>query len=138
MLYGLPKHLLNRLRSIQAGIVTLPKRFDHTTPIMFKLHWLPLKYCIHFKILLLVYKYLNGLALIYPSELLRCSNSPRLLCSSSQNFLAVPRPRLKTYGDRAFSVVAPKLWNQLPPELRGGTSVDQFRRFLKTYLFKLA
>ena len=50
----------------------------------------------------------------------------------------MPRSRLKTYGDGAFSVVAPKLWNQLPPELRGVTSVDQFRRHLKTYLFKLA
>ena len=141
MLYGLPKHLLNRLRSIQntaAGIVTLSKRFDHITPIMFKLHWLPLNYRINFKILLLVCKCLNGLALIYLSELLRYSNSPQLLRSSSQNFLAVPRSRLKTYGDRAFSVVAPKVWNQLPPELRGGTSVDQFRRYLKTYLFKLA
>lgn len=28
--------------------------------------------------------------------------------------------------------------NQLPPELRGVTSVDQFRTQLKTYLFKLA
>ena len=50
----------------------------------------------------------------------------------------MPRSRLKTYGDRAFSVVAPKLWNRLPPELRGVTSVDQFKAHLKTYLFKLA
>ena len=74
MLYGLPQHLLNRLRSIQntaAGIVTLSKRFDHITPIMFKLHWPPLNYRIHFKILLLVYKCLNGLAPMYLSELLR-------------------------------------------------------------------
>ena len=141
MLYGLPKHLLNRLRSIQntaAGIVTLSKRFDHITPIMFKLHWLPLNYRINFKILLLVCKCLNGLALIYLSELLRYSNSPQLLRSSSQNFLAVPRSRLKTYGDKAFSVAAPKLWNQLSPELRVVTSFDQFRRHLNTYLFKLA
>ena len=141
LLYGLPKHLLNGLRSIQntaARIVTLSKRFDHITPIMFKLHWLRLSYRIHFKILLLVYKCLNGLAPIYLSELLRYSISPRLLRSSSQNFLAVPRSRSKTYGDNAFSVVAPKLWNQLPPELRGATSVDQFRKHLKTYLFKLA
>ena len=44
LLYGLPKHLLNRLRLIQntaARIVTLSKRFDHITPILFKLHWLP-------------------------------------------------------------------------------------------------
>ena len=38
LLYGLPKHLLNRLRSIQntsARIVTLSKRFEHITPIIF-------------------------------------------------------------------------------------------------------
>ena len=51
---------------------------------------------IHFKILLLVYKCLNGLAPTYLSELLRYTNGPRLLRSSSQNFLAVPRTRLKT------------------------------------------
>ena len=50
----------------------------------------------------------------------------------------VPRSRLKMYGDRAFSVVAPKLWNQLPPELRSVTSVNHLRTHLKTYLFKLA
>ena len=53
-------------------------------------------------------------------------------------FLAVPRSRLRTSGDRAFSAVAPRLWNQLPHELRGATSVDKFRTHLKTYLFKLA
>ena len=59
LLYGLPKHLLNRLRLIEntaARIVTLSKRFDDITPILFKLHWLPLGYHIHYKILLLVYK----------------------------------------------------------------------------------
>ena len=52
--------------------------------------------------------------------------------------LAVPCSRLKTYDDKAFFAVAPRLWNQLPPELRGVISVDQFRTHLKTYLFKLA
>ena len=113
LLYGLPKHLLNRLRLIQntaARIVTLSKWFDHITPILFKLHWLPLGYRIHYKILLLVYKCLNGLKPAYLSELLRYTNGSRLLRSSSQNFLAIPRTRLKTYGDRAFSAAAPKLW----------------------------
>ena len=59
-------------------------------------------------------------------------------------FVLVPRissragTRLKTYGDRAFSVAAPRLWNQLPPELRGVASADQFRTQLKTYSFELA
>ena len=108
--YGLPKHLLNRLRLIQntaPRIVTLSKRFDHITPILFKLHWLPLNYRIHFKIFLLVYKCLNGLAPTYLSELLRYTNGLRLLRSSCQNFLALPRTRLKTYGDRVLSAAAP-------------------------------
>ena len=50
----------------------------------------------------------------------------------------MPKSRLRTYGDRAFSVVAPRLWNQLPLELKGVTYVDQFKMQLKTYLFKLA
>ena len=140
LLYGLPKHLLNRLRLIQntaARIVTLSKRFDHITPILFKLHWLPLGYRIHFKILLLVYKCLNGLAPTYLSELLRYTNGPRLLRSSSRNFLAQPRTKLKTYGDRAFSAATPKLWNQLPRPLNSGvlhlsTSSGRSRRH--TYL----
>ena len=74
----------------------------------------------------------------YLSELLHYHNSPRLLRYSSKNVLAVPKSRLKTYGDRAFSVVARRLWNQLPLELRSVTSVDQFKAQLKTYLFKLA
>ena len=75
--------------------------------------------------------------LTYPN-FLRYTNGPRLLRSSSQNFLAVPGTSVK-YGDRAFSAAAPRLWNQLPPELRAVTSVDQlFRKQLKTYLFKLA
>ena len=105
---------------------------------MFQLHWLPLNYRIHFKILLLVFKCLNGLAPTYLSDLLHYHNSPRLLRSSFQNLLAVPKSRLKTYGDRAFSVVAPRLWNKLPLELRSVTCVDQFKTQLKTYLFKLA
>ena len=74
------------MQNTAARIVTLSKRFDHITPIMFRLHWLPLDYRFHFKILLLVYKCLNGLAPIYQSELLRYSNSSR-----SQNFVLVLR-----------------------------------------------
>ena len=54
-------------------------------------HWLPLNYRIHFKILFLVYKCLNGLTPTYLSELLHYHNSPRLLRSSSQNLLVVPK-----------------------------------------------
>lgn len=52
--------------------------------------------------------------------------------SSSQNLLAEPKSRLRTHGDRAFSVFAPRLRNQLPLELSSVTSADQIKTQLKT------
>ena len=43
---------------------------------------------------------------------------------------------LKTYGDKAFSVCAPKLWNLLPLDLRKSPSLTGFKKELKTYLFR--
>ena len=40
-----------------------------------------------------------------------------------------------TYGDRAFDVAGPRLWNNLPASLRSTDSFAQFRKQLKTYLF---
>ena len=42
----------------------------------------------------------------------------------------------KTYGDKAFSVCAPKLWNSLPLDLRKSPSLTGFKKGLKTYLFR--
>ena len=44
--------------------------------------------------------------------------------------LAVPKSRLKTYGDRAFSVAAPKLWNELPLDLRILDTINLFKKHL--------
>ena len=102
LLYGLPQHLISRLQSIQntaARVVTRTRKFDHITPVLKQLHWLPVRYRIVFKILLLVYKALNGTAPSYISELLKYHTSERKLRSSSQHLLAIPKARLKTHGE---------------------------------------
>ena len=43
-----------------------------------------------------------------------------------------------TYGDRAFSIAAPRQWNNLPLSIRKSPSIAIFKRHLKTYLFKEA
>ena len=60
-----------------------------------------------------------------------------LIYSFGREF-TVNRSRLKTYGDRAFSIAGPKLWNDLPLEIRKCASVATFKQSLKTFLFKLA
>ena len=115
-------------------IVTATKKFDHITPVLIQLHWLP----VHFRILFKVYKALNGMAPLYITELLSYRTCSRTLRSTDQKLLAVPKSRLKTYGDRAFSVAAPKLWNELPLDLRSLDTINLFKKHLKTDLFKKA
>ena len=42
------------------------------------------------------------------------------------------------FGDRAFSISAPRLWNALPQHLKDSTSCQAFKKCLKTHLFRLA
>ena len=60
----------------------------------------------------------------------------RNLHSGSKCLLETPNYNLESYGKRAFSVAAPRLWNSLPMELKTSTSIDIFKKKLKTYLFK--
>ena len=60
----------------------------------------------------------------------------RNLRSSSPKLLAVPFSKTKSYGDSAFSICAPKLWNDLPLHLRNCASFNVFKSNLKTFLFK--
>ena len=50
-------------------IVTRTGRYEHITPILIQLHWLPVQYRITVKILLLIYKALNGLSPVYLAKL---------------------------------------------------------------------
>ena len=101
------------------------------------LHWLPVKKRIVFKILLLTFKVLNGQAPSYLSDLLVVNRPVRALRSNSDNStrLVTPLYRTETYGGRAFSSCAPRLWNQLPPALRSNMTIDVFKKQLKTFLF---
>ena len=46
----------------------------------------------------------------------------------------MPRTNRK-FGDRAFCVAAPRVWNRLPADIRQLRSTQTFRRHLKTFLF---
>ncbi len=106
--------------------------------VLASLHWLPIKLRVDFKVLLFAYKALHNSAPDYICDLIKPYTASRSLRSSDQLFLSVPRSRCKTKGDRAFSVVAPKLWNSLPLNIRASPSLDAFKSSLKTYFYSLA
>ncbi|XP_072556731.1 uncharacterized protein [Paramormyrops kingsleyae] len=142
ILYGSPSKTLNRLQYIQnsaARLLTQTRSREHITPVLQKLHWLPVPQRIHFKILLITFKALHNLAPSYLTDLLHHHTPSRSLRSSSSNLLSLPcRTKLRTWGDRAFSIAAPTLWNSLPKSLRDCSDLPTFKKELKTHLFKIA
>jgi hypothetical protein len=141
LLIGLPDHMIKKLQYIQnhaAKIVTRKKKYDHVSPLLQSLHWLPVYFRIQYKVLLMTHKCLHGKAPTYLAALLERYVPGRSLRSGDQYLLVEKRSKLKTYGDRAFSVAAPRLWNALPLELRKCECLNSFKSSLKTVLFKQA
>ena len=100
------------------------------------LYWLPVKARIQFKMLRITFKAIHGLAPKYLFNLLTFQSSLYNPRSSGGILLSMPAVRSKTWGDRAFMVAAPRLWNSLPKELRAITNVNSFKAHIKTYLFR--
>ena len=88
LLAGLPfEHLkkLQRIQNIAARIITFTPRRDHITPILKQLNWLPIKRCIEFKILLHVFRCINGTAPRYLADMLNRQCSTGRTRSSQQH-----------------------------------------------------
>ncbi|KAL4006782.1 hypothetical protein ACER0C_000634 [Sarotherodon galilaeus] len=128
LLSGLPKKIFRGLQMVQnaaARILTRTGKFEHISPVLNSLHWLPCQA-------------LNGLAPSYLSDLLHLYVPSRALRSQDSGLLKVPRARKKTIGEHAFSFRVPFLWNNLPQDIRQACSVEVFKTKLKTHLFTLS
>ena len=93
---------------------------------------------IDYKLAVLVYRCLNGLAPSYLANDLQCVadlDALRCLLSASTSTLVVPVMCLSTVGNRAFPVAAARVWNSLPADVTSSPSLSTFKRLLKTELF---
>ena len=128
---------LQRVQNCLARVVLRAPRFSPSLPLLKQLHWLPVSYRINFKLSTLAYRALSTQQPFYLASLLHLSNIPRQLRSSVSQQLIVPRTKLNL-GKRAFSVAAPRVWNELPIALKTSETIAIFRKKLKTYLFQIA
>ena len=141
LLYGINGYLVSQLQRCQnnaARIVSLRRKYDHITPVLKDLHWLPVEYRINYKILLLAYKAQHGMAPTYLSSLLSPYKPGRYLRSEGKHLLMTPHYRLEGFGKRCFAHAAPSLWNTLPISIKCAQSTDIFKSNLKTHLFNIA
>ncbi len=118
---------------------TSPQLLLHSIP--------PIKERCEFKILLLIYKCLNGLVSAYLVDMLNKKKKIKKMlngrpnCGShrdNDNFPGVPKVNRVTFGGIAFRKEAPKLWNSIPSSLCKSKTDDIFKPGLKTHLFRRA
>ena len=142
LLYGIKDYQIGQLQRCQnnaARVISLSRKHDHITPILHNLHWLPVRYRIMYKILIIAHKSLHDRGPLYLKELLSWYEPDRVLRSGSKFLLRELTWRLKSFGARRFEFAAPLLWNSLLPiQLRKETDTELFKSGLKTCLFKLA
>ena len=118
--------VLGHLISLPAGKQLLGLAFL----IWFNLHWLHITYQLWYKVLLLVYKAIKGSAPRYLLDLIHIHNVCPGFRFADSLMLDVRRSRSGSYGDRAFCVAGPRMWNDLPPELRNVQTVISFKSSL--------
>ena len=110
---------------------------SHSTPLLAKVHWLPITERIKYKVAFMCFSAVNGSGPAYLSELLHVYTPSRTLRPSSDTrMLEIQQYKLKTRGFRTFSCFGPTLiWNSLPQDLRHCSTLSSFKAKLKTFLF---
>ena len=144
LLYGLPECVIRKLQRVQniaAKLVLNLGKSDSPRLAMFRLHWVPIRFRLDYKIALLMYKCYKGKAPKYLCELLkielRTEISRRLRSHQDNSVLyKIPFTKAKTFADKSFGVAGPRIWNGLPIDVRQSGTVDSFKTKLKTFLFR--
>ena len=128
----------DRLVRLQKRAARLILKADFLTPskeLFRELKWLTFPKRVQYHTYLMVYKGINGLAPGYISSMLTyvSEHHERLNRSATSDTFHTPRSH-SSYYDKAFSVQGPKLWNNLPSDIRNSSTVNHFKRALKHYL----
>ena len=151
LLSGATVHNLGRLQRLQnnaARVVCRGSRRDSARSMLYKLHWLPVEQRIQYKISVITFNALSSGEPTYLRDLLTQYEPPRNLRSSGTLKLVIPSANKTVLASRAFQNSAPRIWNNLPDDIRvlakscnscNNLSVSNlFRSRLKTMLFKSA
>lgn len=134
--YQLLLYILSKTALLACYIVAKP---TYITLILRDFYWFSIKSLIHFKIFLITYKTPNYLPVSYLSNSIMLSQPKRLLRLASlphPTFLLSHRANSSRMGDRASSVIAPKLWNLLHLNVHLPSDIFVFKPSFKTRLPK--
>ena len=107
LLHRLPKSQIVKLQRVQNAAARLAiniGKYSHVTQALQDVHWLPVRACIHFKILILVFKAIHGLAAPYISDLISVKpKSSHNVRSNNSLLLEPPKEKMLSTSQEADS-----------------------------------
>ena len=115
LLMGTPNSVIQPLQKMQnfaARLVLLASRHHHSTPLLEKLHWLPISKRIKYKVACMCFNAINGSGPAYLSELLHAYTPSRTLRSSRDTYPLAENPAIQTQNSwlsHLFSLWTPHL-----------------------------
>ena len=129
---------MNRLLTLQKRAARIILQADFMTPSnkMFQeFSWLTFSQIVQYHTCVMFFKSLNGQAPEYLTNLLARSSEThdRSLRSNDKEFLRIPFSRTAYYNE-LFSVTGSHLWNSWPLQLRQESSLNAFKKSLKSHL----
>ena len=110
------------------------KKFDHITPLLKDLRWLPIRQQLYFRFAVLAFKCMTRRAPEYLTSKLVRSSAVSTRNTRNSQLLNISLFRTAS-GQRTFQYRASSLWNELQPALKLSPSVTEFKRLLRQKLF---
>ena len=121
---------LQGVQNFACRIITNTRKFDHITPALKELGWLPIKEHLLYRDSIMSFKCMNGLVPTYLSDMFCRRNTIHNLNTRNNDALQIPMCKTKS-GQRSFRYRVVDIWNNLRPEFKQLTSLKAFKKELK-------
>ena len=129
--FGIDKYLIETLQKVQNAALRMIyglKKRTHLSEYYDKLHWLKVEQRIYYKIILTVFKCINDIA---PIELIE-----RIVTFRDRDKLILSQVHFNSkLGRRSFTYIAPRLWNEVPYDIKTISDINRFKSKLKCLLY---
>ena len=124
---------LQKVQNFGCRIITGKRKFDHITPVLRELRWLPVTSFLKYTLGVLAFKCVKGLAPSYLCRRFKTRASVHNRNTRYKNTLNIPAYKSAS-GQRTFLYRATSFWNSLPCEIRECNNLPIFKRLLKEFL----
>ena len=125
---------LQAVQNFAARIIRGSRKFDHVTPLLKELHWLPIKSQLYLRDVVLAFKCMSGCAPTYLSSMFLTRGEVSGRTTRSSHLLQIPLFKSRS-GQRTFFYRIVSLWNSLDNSCKLCNSAGNFKRKLRAKLF---